>query len=284
MKSTSLTVLTALALAFAVEEAAAQADKYKRPKKTEVVVPAVPGSTPAPTTTTATTPASGAPTAEGQPPADGEKVDISDLEKRYWAPKDTEFNVVQNRLYSKAGRYALTVGTGPLINDSVASGLVHGINLNYYPSERYGFQATYEFSQVDASTTIKGILQQHGTYPNHNQFRSFYGVSYNWVPFYAKMSLLEKKILYFDMSFSPGIGVANYQQIQIDNNGATVSTPALTFDVSQHFFLNQNFALRIDVKNKFYSETIKSYRAPFADVTTQRATTTTVFFGLTYYH
>ena len=37
-----------------------------------------------------------------------EKVDISDLEQKYWAPKDVEFNVVQNRLYSKAGRFGIT--------------------------------------------------------------------------------------------------------------------------------------------------------------------------------
>ncbi len=36
-----------------------------------------------------------------------DKVDISDLESKYWAPKDTDFSVVQNRTYSKDNRFMI---------------------------------------------------------------------------------------------------------------------------------------------------------------------------------
>jgi hypothetical protein len=38
----------------------------------------------------------------GSPSGASEKVDVTDLEKKYWASKDTDFSVVQNRVYSKA--------------------------------------------------------------------------------------------------------------------------------------------------------------------------------------
>ncbi|MEO0335372.1 MAG: hypothetical protein AAF202_03205, partial [Pseudomonadota bacterium] len=44
----------------------------------------------------------------------GDRVDISDLENKYWAPKDTDFKVVQNRLYTKEKRFSLSTGIGIL--------------------------------------------------------------------------------------------------------------------------------------------------------------------------
>src|ERR1700731_3336923 len=58
--------------------------------------------------------------AAGQKPDD--KVDISDLENKYWAPKDTDFSVVQNRTYTKAHRFALSALIGPIVNDPYSTG------------------------------------------------------------------------------------------------------------------------------------------------------------------
>ena len=38
-----------------------------------------------------------------------DKVDISDLEQKYWAPKDTDFSVVQNRTYTKEKRFTFSL-------------------------------------------------------------------------------------------------------------------------------------------------------------------------------
>jgi uncharacterized lipoprotein NlpE involved in copper resistance len=42
-----------------------------------------------------------------------DKVDVKDLEERYWTAKDTEFKVVQNRLYTKEKKFSLTPMAGP---------------------------------------------------------------------------------------------------------------------------------------------------------------------------
>src|SRR5665213_1189165 len=53
-------------------------------------------------------------------PAD-EKVDISDLENKYWAPKDTDFSVVQNRTYSKEHRWFFSAQYGIPVSDSYST-------------------------------------------------------------------------------------------------------------------------------------------------------------------
>src|ERR1700722_15225129 len=54
-------------------------------------------------------------------PSPDKKVDISDLENRYWTAKDTEFNVVQNRLYTKAKRFSVTLQGGTNLSDTYTS-------------------------------------------------------------------------------------------------------------------------------------------------------------------
>ncbi len=82
-----------------------------------------------------------APSKDGKAPEakKDEKLDITDLEQKYWAPKDTDFSVVQNRTYTKAGRVALSL-SGPIVNDPFSSGYNPSVKVNYYFSERYGVE------------------------------------------------------------------------------------------------------------------------------------------------
>ena len=120
--------------------------------------------------------------------------------------------------------------------------------------------------------------------PNHNKLRTYYGAAYNWVPIYAKISLLEKKILYFDMSFSPGIGLTTYLAQFTDKTEEPLRSLTLSLDVAQHYFLNSHFALRLDLKNRFYQEDIKDSRAPYDVLRTTATYVGVVLFGITYYH
>ncbi len=194
------------------------------------------------------------------PTKQDEKLDVSDLEKKYWAAKDTEFNVVQNRLFSKAGRFALTLQGGQYVNDPWSTGLTGGGSLNYFFSERSGVELAFSMTNSVDNKATENIKSQNGA-PNHNKMKGFVGVSYNWVPFYAKMSFLNSNILYFDMSFSPGVGVVQYNQEKFEG-ATTKSAPAVTLDLTQHFFVNKWMAVRFDFKNRFYMHDITEYRLP----------------------
>ena len=195
----------------------------------------------------------------GDAAAEG-KLDVSDLEKKYWAAKDTDFSVVQNRAYSKAGRFAATLQYGSYINDPYSDVNQYRFAANYYFSERYGVEVSYAMlDSVNSKSTNGYINSNGGVFPNHNKDKQYYGAAFNWIPIYAKMSLLNSRIVYFDMAFSPGVGMTTYEQ-QVMGSNPTASAATLSFDVTQHFFLSNWFALRLDYQNRWYNEDIKDYR------------------------
>lgn len=222
------------------------------------------------------------------PGPDSEKLDVTDLERKYWAAKDTDFNVVKNRLYSKAGRFALTGMYGTLVNDPWSEGPTYGVSANYYFSERYGVEVTYSNSDTTDNQVTGNLIQQGGK-ANHGKYKQFYGAAFNWVPFYAKMSVLNSAITYFDMSFSVGAGVSEYEQ-QRDIGPVRKTSPTLTLDVSQHFFLNNHMALRVDLKNRWYEEELVYFSSGSIpaggtrEIGNETNHTTMLLFGLTLYY
>ncbi len=199
-----------------------------------------------------------------------DKVDISDLESKYWAPKDTDFSVVQNRIYSKVKYTGLMIAPqfGTVINDPYSEGHLFGATANWFWSERMGLQATYlvaDLKNNDATNDIGRLSATAGATPDHGKLTGYYGVGFNIVPFYAKMSFWGKRIIYFDMAFTPTLGMTQYEQ-QIE--GANKEKSALTYgiDVTQYFFFSRWFAIRADLKNNFYKQEVVKFRntAPFS--------------------
>lgn len=211
----------------------------------------------------ATSSSSEVPSADSPPGAapanagDPEKLDVSDLERKYWTAKDTDFDVVQNRLYSKAGRYSVSTMIGQFINDPWSDGWIYGVGASYYFTERYGVELSYNKADTKDNQASEQLSTQGGK-ANHGKYKQFYGAAFNWVPFYAKMSVLNSSITYFDMSISPGVGISEYEQ-QMDIGNSRQSSLTWTLDVTQHFFINKYSAVRVDLKNRWYQEDIAYY-------------------------
>ncbi len=223
--------------------------------------------------------ATAAPPAEAAPG----KVDVSDLEKKYWVPKDTEFQVVQNRTYSKANRLAVTGSMGTIIGDYYSKVNLLGITANYYMSERTGIQVQYlKFNSAD-NETVDYFRNNYAAVPDFGRTRTYYGFAYNWIPIYAKLSLLEQKIIYFDMSISPGIGMTEYDQIYVTQAGDKKTAVTFSLDVAQHFFLSQHLAFRLDFINHLFNEEIKNARNPSEVKRTRLNHTIIIQGGLTFH-
>lgn len=218
-----------------------------------------------------------------------DKVDVSDLENKYWAPKDTDFSVVQNRTYTKEKRLFATLQYGPIVNDKYSEGNNAGLTLNYFTSERFGLQATYLKSSLTDSEIVTALMTKYssGVAPNFNRMQSYYGLGVNWVPFYAKMSFLGQKIIYFDMAITPTIGITSYDQMTIYDSR---SKSALTYgiDFTQYFFLTNHFAIRADLKNQWHSEEVIRFygtSAATGQKVGDRMNHTTLFLlGLTFFY
>jgi len=252
----------------------AQSKAYQRKKPAAPAAKAPGAKEPAESKAAAATPAK----------PESEKLDIQELEQKYWAPKDTDFSVVQNRTYTKAKRVAVSLLTGPVVNDTFNSGFTSELAVNYYLDERYGFQVMYQSSNMsDSDSTKKFRSQLSGgqTSPDYNRDISFYGVGFNWVPFYAKMSFLGKKIIYFDMQFTPIIGMATYEQ-QSEVRTPEETAFAYGIDVTQYYFFSNKWAVRLDLHNRFYNSDVLGFKSGVK--TRSESTNTTMFFGgITYF-
>ena len=218
-----------------------------------------------------------------------EKVDISDLENKYWAPKDTDFSVVQNRTYTKDKRFFLSLEYGIPISDSYSTGNLYGFTGNYFFNERSGIQIQYIRADEHPNSAITDLANfSTGVYANHARMNSYYSVGYNFVPFYSKMSFMGKRIIYFDMAITPTLGNTSYTQVMKSGNA---DKDALTygFDITQYFFFTNYLAARIDWKNQWYSQDVVRYQSDVygkegSAVNTKQIHDSLLLFGFTFFY
>lgn len=183
-----------------------------------------------------------------------DKLDLKRLEDKYWSAKDTDLNVVQNRTYKKDDRMFVSLSYGPLVNDAWSYGRMTNVALGYYFSERWGVEAAYEMGSLKDNDSVNAIKDPSlGGTPDYNTFKNYTSLNAIFVPFYAKMSFMDRKILYFDMQVAVGVGHMNYASKVVADDGGDIenSTMGYNIDVTQQLFFHENFAFRLDIKNKF---------------------------------
>ena len=199
-----------------------------------------------------------------------DKVDLKKLEDKYWAAKDDEYGVIQNRTFAKSGKFYLSLVYGPLINDPYAKARASGGMLGYYLSEDWGIELDYLSYDSSKNQTVTDFQQfaGGGTTPNFNLVKSSKTLSISYTPFYAKMAFMNKAILYFDMGFTLGVGQTDYEIQKTQTDANTVdqpkneikSAPHFEIGVMQQLFLSQYFAFRLDIKNSFYTQKNQQYK------------------------
>lgn len=195
--------------------------------------------------------------------ASPKKVDVQNLEKRYWAPKDTKFKVVQNRTYTKTKKLSLTLMPSLMLNEEYSKGFGMDLAVGYYFNDRWGVELEYQTMSLDDNDLQSEVIALGG-FANHGKTTSYMGVTGRWMPFYAKMSFMGTRIVYFDLSLGVSAGIMNYEQ-QFDAANATVrsalagqsldqSAFAVGFDISQSFYMSKKLLLRVDYKHRFYTQ------------------------------
>lgn len=223
-----------------------------------------------------------------------DKLDLKKLEDKYWSAKDTDFNVVQNRTYTKANKMFVSLSYGPLVNDAYSYGRMTNGSVGYYFNERFGVEVAHEVGSLKDNDSTVAFIQDNDFAPNYNQFKNYTSLNFIVVPFYAKMSFFDRKVMYFDMQFAAGIGQMNYRIKKITGIAPVSDVDAsedrkstgYNFDITQQFFFHENFAVRFDIKNKWSKQEKQRYyirNEPEANrslgSTTQQDTT--VLLGLT---
>ncbi len=238
-------------------------------------------------------------TTPSTPPAStskgSDKVDLKKLEDKYWSAKDDEYGVIQNRTFSKTGKFYASLVYGPLVNDPFAKARVSGAMLGYFLNEDFGVELSYLNYNSKPNDTVEAYRTQFGgANPDFNLVKATKAISLSYTPFYAKMAFMNMAIMYFDMGFTLGVGQTDYEMQRTSKDPVSnldvqdnlmKSSPHYELGVMQQLFLNQYFAFRLDIKNSFYNQTVQNYKqANIGDArteTTKSANDTTITFGLT---
>ncbi|MCS6838083.1 MAG: outer membrane beta-barrel domain-containing protein [Bdellovibrionaceae bacterium] len=179
-----------------------------------------------------------------------DKIDIKKIEEHFWSAKDTDFSVIQNRAFPKERRWFFNVSLGALFNDPFTNSQVTRFGLGYYFSERWGVEIAQEiFSTGDNKATQ--YFKSKNVFPNYNMLAGYRAVSVAVVPFYAKMSFIDRFILYFDMQINVGVGEKSYRSFLKDAEPLEGKSFGYHLDITQNLFFTRHLSLRFDFKNQW---------------------------------
>jgi outer membrane beta-barrel protein len=216
---------------------------------------------------------------------ESDKLDIKKLEQKYWSAKDDDFNVVQNRRYTKANRFFLSGNFGIPINDPFETGTISSLQLGYYRNERWGFDFNYSKASLHDNAAVVGFIDRYTSVPDRNVYQGSKMFSATYVPLYAKMSFLDTSIIYFDMGISVGIGQTDYT-IKQESGDLNKTAMSYQWSVKQQIFFSEHFAAQVDLINRYTNEDRFKYytSAPDRDLGSKSVNDTSLMFGLTYWH
>lgn len=193
------------------------------------------------------------------PTGNSDKLDVEGLEKKYWSAKDDDFTVVQNRTFTKNKKFYVSLMTGKMVNDGFIEGSPNSISLGYFFNEKNGINLDYTSYVTKNNSVTNQFIGQNGASPSYNSLMNTTSIRYFWSPIYAKVSLLEKKILYLDFAIGVHAGQTGYRVMTLAG-GEVKKTTHYGFDISQLWFLNKSFAVRFDIRNSWSSQEQKNYR------------------------
>ena len=216
---------------------------------------------------------------------ESDKLDIKKLEQKYWSAKDDDFNVVQNRRYTKANRFFLSGNMGIPFNDPFSTGTINSLQFGYYKNERWGFDFNYTRASMHDNNAVSDFINRYGITPDRNVYQGSKMLSATYVPLYAKMSFLDTSIIYFDMGISAGIGQTDYtiKKQEGDDNRTAMS---YQWSINQQIFFSEHFAVRVDLINRYTNEQRFKYTttAPDRDQGSKNYNDSSLMLGLTYWH
>lgn len=175
-----------------------------------------------------------------------EMTKISELAKL--APFE-DVAVIQRRFLPKTERFEFGGSAAISTNNAYFNNVGASLRMAYYLSEKSGIEGTYIYLGSSERPITQGLRKERRiSTESLVEPEAYYGISYKWVPVYGKMAWLGKKIIPFDINFSPGLGVTQ----TAGGNATTISIAT-----SQLFALSKSSAIRWDLMWNFYSATTK---------------------------
>jgi len=160
-----------------------------------------------------------------------------------------EISVIQKKYLPKTERFQLYTGLGMTTNSPWFLNLGMKVNLGYHFTESFGIEASGVFLTNSERQVVKEIRDNNNVQPEKFiNTKSFVGVDVVWSPIYGKLSLLNNRIIPFDMYFSAGAGTSS-------TNSQEGSVPTFHLGAGQIFAISKSMAFRWDYSWTMYQAT-----------------------------
>lgn len=186
--------------------------------------------------------------------SEGEQVNVDAIKEKYWARgNETELGVVQNRTYSKKGRFEVGLLGGVIYSDPFLSIQTLGLELAYHLSETIALQVLAMDYFSNPSGALETFRSVENATTNVNNPKGYLGSEVAASVLYGKLSVLGKSIIYYDLHLLGGLGVTN-------TDSGKYFTP--TVGIGQRFYIDQHFSLRVDYRLQYFRETILESQIP----------------------
>jgi outer membrane beta-barrel protein len=193
-------------------------------------------------------------------PSTGGALDLTPEQLR-GSEQNQRITVLQNRFFTKSLRPELGILGGMILNEAYTNTTIQGARLGLFFSEWFGIEYQWSENKIEDSDD-RLALKTLNYYPVGDdgdavpdtivhpdpEVNSIYQVqdlTAVVTPFYGKMNLFDSFIVYSDVYFLLGRA-----QIVTDQG----ERGALTVGGGQRFYLAKSFSLRLDIRNRTFTE------------------------------
>jgi outer membrane beta-barrel protein len=188
--------------------------------------------------------------------------DLNPAEIRGTSQKQ-QVSVLQQRFFEKSYRPEIGLIGGAFVNEAYTNTATRGARVGLFFSEWLGVEYQYQTTAVTDTPDRIALnqlsyrpLESEGDAtaadtivhpdPEVNPVRKIQDINLVWAPFYGKMNLFDLMIVYADLYVIGGAGSVETDQ------GVKA---AYEFGGGQRFYLAKSMSLRLDVRNRSYTET-----------------------------
>ncbi|MEW6056233.1 MAG: outer membrane beta-barrel domain-containing protein [Bdellovibrionota bacterium] len=176
------------------------------------------------------------------------EVDISDIQNQYWKAHDKQFEVIQNKQYTKAGRIEITPLFGLYQRVDFQDTKTLGGSIAYHFTELWGVEVmAYKMLSSD-SAVVKRFKETRNASVEFNEEEQYIGISPHFTPIYAKFSFLGKKISHFDLYIAPNLGLTKTNEYRFTYG----------LGVGQKFWLSPKWNIRVEYRWMQYKDRVNT--------------------------
>src|SRR5690606_25363280 len=140
---------------------------------------------------------------------------------QFWSA-DRTMPVVQDKLFTREGRFSLGLYTGMMSSEPFLYYIPVGVRGSYFFSDQLGLEVSGQFTDVEGVLTHDTELTEF--------FKAKRGVAFetarhtddrflwranavvSWSPLYGKFALLQRKLAHFDLNLVAGLGAVSVER------------------------------------------------------------------------